>query len=416
MPAKADKPSQADKYAAQWSTHKYKMEYDGYLSNHLLHGIVALRDLKAAPDQIDAFANRYTHKLCTAALDKPAARTLTWDEAEGLLGKRTHFEALRTLYECEVAARGRSEAIRQHFPRLMTGLAGSLLHGIIQLGYGYRFGGELPIAEGLAYMHYSYLPFVSGEEKQQPWASGSDKTKLTPETAFALVQEFTQSIQSIADVMRAHIRNPVFDNVVQGGLQRRLMAFSADPLLRHDNLHGRVVATVDQLDLHDVDGTFAIDLMAWLYLLVPENDFVLVHGVTSAWALQQVEPHLSLTDRQRAWTVWLRVALSAFLTREVRELHEDVHHQLIQDDSVVQAELASLPSWDELVTTTLGLDCDDVDEHVYKFVQVMRGHAAWKKGSEGRGDDENGHSFFTPTQREYVARAATQKMLSMPLN
>ncbi|KAJ0390286.1 hypothetical protein P43SY_006557 [Pythium insidiosum] len=194
------------------------------------------------------------------------------------------------------------------------------------------------------------------------------------------------------------------------------MAFSADPLLRHDNLHGRVVATVDQLDLHDVDGTFAIDLMAWLYLLVPENDFVLVHGVTSAWALQQVEPHLSLTDRQRAWTVWLRVALSAFLTREVRELQEDVHHRLIQDDSAVQAELASLSSWDELVTTTLELDGDDVDEHVYKFVQVMRGHAAWKKSSEGRRDDENGHSFFTPTQREYVARAATTKMLSMPFH
>ncbi|KAJ0389601.1 hypothetical protein P43SY_010586 [Pythium insidiosum] len=76
------------------------------------------------------------------------------------------------------------------------------------------------------------------------------------------------------------------------------MAFSADPLLRHGNTHGRVVATVDRLDLHDVDadadGTFAIDLMAWrgvagLYLLVPETACVLMHGITSAWALQEVK-------------------------------------------------------------------------------------------------------------------------------
>ncbi|KAJ0389517.1 hypothetical protein ATCC90586_010656 [Pythium insidiosum] len=62
------------------------------------------------------------------------------------------------------------------------------------------------------------------------------------------------------------------------------MGFSADPLLRHGNTQERVVATVDRLDLHDVnadaDGTFAIDLMAIT---------VLVHGFTSAWALQQVK-------------------------------------------------------------------------------------------------------------------------------
>ncbi|KAJ0390185.1 hypothetical protein P43SY_010772 [Pythium insidiosum] len=80
------------------------------------------------------------------------------------------------------------------------------------------------------------------------------------------------------------------------------MAFSADPLLRHGNTHGRVVATVDQLDLHDVnadaDGMFAIDLMAWrgvagLYLLVPENDCdgAWLHECVGA-ATSEVEPLL----------------------------------------------------------------------------------------------------------------------------
>ncbi|GLE05834.1 hypothetical protein PINS_up015015 [Pythium insidiosum] len=63
------------------------MEYDGYLSNHLLHGVVALRDLKASPDRIDKFANTYTQKLCTAVKDRPAPRTLRPSEAEELAGK-----------------------------------------------------------------------------------------------------------------------------------------------------------------------------------------------------------------------------------------------------------------------------------------------------------------------------------------
>ncbi|GLE05833.1 hypothetical protein PINS_up015014 [Pythium insidiosum] len=311
------------------------------------------------------------------------------------------------MYECEVAARGRSDAIRQHLPRLVVGLAGSLLHGIIQLGYGYRLGGELPLAEGLAYLHYSYLPFASGkEETPDHWTRDSTKTKLTPESAYALLQDLINSIQTTADMLRAHLQDPVFADVVQGGLQRRLMSFSAHPTLRHHELHNLVVATVDKLDLHDVDGTFAIDFIAWLYLLAPQNDFVLLHGVTSAWALQQVEQHLSLADRERAWKVWFRVALSAFLTREIRELQGDVYSQLAQDESALLSDIAALPPWDELIATTLALG-DNVDEHIIKFVQVMRDHAVSRA---------NAQSFLTPAQRELLAKAAARKMLTVPLN
>ena len=41
---------------------------------------------------------------------------------------------------------------------------GSALHGLIQLGYGIRAECPHVVAEGLAYLHHSYLPFPAPPE------------------------------------------------------------------------------------------------------------------------------------------------------------------------------------------------------------------------------------------------------------
>ena len=51
-----------DKLEGVWSTQHYNIEYQGFLSNHLAHGVVALELLGASEKRIDLFADEYIEK------------------------------------------------------------------------------------------------------------------------------------------------------------------------------------------------------------------------------------------------------------------------------------------------------------------------------------------------------------------
>ena len=88
---------------AEWSTKKFCIEYGGYLSNHLSHGIVALHKLGASQARVDRFVAQYIPHL-EASVPEPSASVSSFDAA--LLGKRQHFYSLVGFYEGEVAKRG----------------------------------------------------------------------------------------------------------------------------------------------------------------------------------------------------------------------------------------------------------------------------------------------------------------------
>ncbi|KAG2769657.1 hypothetical protein JG687_00000955 [Phytophthora cactorum] len=391
-----------------WSTLRYRMEYGGYLSNHLLHGVVALFDLGASEEKIEDFAQSYSTKLeeekpSHQDVTQPDVRAkllqeskLTFESAHDLLGKRQNFDGLLALYSGQVQELGIDGAVKKHLPVLVGGLAGALLHSIIQLGYAYRIGGERLVAEGLAYMHYAYLSFdepqqVNGEELR-------DKKMFSREDAMQLVRMLNGNELLLNEMRRMLQTKPLVDLEI-GGIQKRLSTMSGDPERGSSVAFNLIWDTINAYDLAKMNGVFALDVAFWLYMTIEHNDFVILHAVTSAWALQQVEHLLKRKDHERAWKVWLHVALSAFVTNKIKDvLALDVCDQQLED-------LPGLEPWRQIVAKTLSLTDQGLLErdlvHAYKLVQVAYCHA-----------QTNDNAFLTAEERDFVARKSALKVIS----
>ncbi|KAH7479203.1 hypothetical protein PRIC1_009246 [Phytophthora ramorum] len=392
---------------SKWSTLRYRMEYGGYLSNHLLHGVVALFDLGASEEKMEDFVDSYSTKLekvepdhedvtqLEAQMKVLQSSKLTFETARNLLGKRQNFDGLVALYATEVQRLGIDGAVKKHLPVLVGGLAGALLHSIIQLGYAYHLGGERLVAEGLTYMHYAYLSFdePNGDEEI------SDKKQLTREEALMLVRTLNGN-EVLPSEMRRMLKTKPLADLQIGGIQKRLSTMSGD-LERGSTTAFRLIwDTIHSYELSKMDGVFALDVALWLYTMIEHNDFVILHAVTSAWALQQVENLLEPADRERAWKVWLHVALSAFVTNEIKDvLPSDVCDQRLD-------ELPTLDPWNRIVAKTLGLADGGLLErdlvHAYKLVQVAHGHAK---------TSDNG--FLSGGERDFIARKSALKVISL---
>lgn len=396
----------------KYSTRKFAMEYGGYLSNHLLHGVVALFELGAPKEQIEAFAEHYAkEKLETTAYDHedPFEMVVAVDTSDApvipstervkeLLGKREDFDALLAFYAHEVKLHGTDEAIRKHLSTMIGGLCGALLHGLIQLGYAYHIGGDRLIAEGLAYLHFSYLSFEDKDDyKKTSEPLNEDKKKqFTREEALS-VAHAVKNHEFILSEMHKQLETAPFADLPIGIYQRNLNALSAHPERASAAAFQLIASTLDQFDFSNINGDVALDFSLWLYTMIEHNDFVIAHAVTSAWSLKQLEHLLSHDDRVRAWKVWFRVAVSAFIQQQVTDLSaEDIC------DRAVDLELSTLDSWTEIVGRTLALE-ETTDEHVYKVVQVAHEHAICDAKS----------SFLTPEEREFVARKAASKVIAI---
>ncbi|ETP38523.1 hypothetical protein F442_13882 [Phytophthora nicotianae P10297] len=391
-----------------WSTLRYRMEYGGYLSNHLLHGVVALFDLGASEEKIEEFAECYSTKLEKAEpshddVMQPDVRAkflkeskLAFESAKGLLGKRQNFDGLLALYAAEVQELGIDKAVKKHLPVLVGGLAGALLHAIIQLGYAYHIGGERLVAEGLTYMHYAYLSF---DEPQQVNAEELQENKtFSRDEAMQLVRMLNGNDFLLNEMSCKLQAKPLVDLEI-GGIQKRLSTMSGDPERGSSEAFNLIWDAINAYNLSKMNGVFALDVAFWLYMMIEHNDFVILHAVTSAWALQQVEHLLEPKDHERAWKVWLHVSLSAFVTNKIKDvLTSDVCDQQLED-------LPALDPWRQIVAKTLGLADEGLLErdlaHAYKLVQVAHSHA-----------QTNEMSFLSGEERDFIARKSALKVIS----
>ncbi|CAH0477292.1 unnamed protein product [Peronospora belbahrii] len=378
-----------------WSTLHYRMEYGGYLSNHLLHGVVALYDLGASEEKIESFAESYATKLEKREFNQKVLHNskLTFTAARELLGKRQNFDGLLALYATEVKELGIDGAVKKHLPVLVGGLAGALLHSIIQLGYAYHIGGKHLVAEGLTYMHYAYLSFdepptVIGEES-------SKKKTFSRDEALQLVRLLNGN-ELLLGEMRSKLQMKPLVDLNIGGIQKRLSTMSGDPERGSSTAFLFIWKMINSYDLTKMNGVLALDLAFWLYMMIEHNDFVILHAVTSAWALQQVEHLLEPNDRERSWKVWLHVALSAFVTNDINDL---------LSSDVCEHNLSEWKPWKQIVSKTLTLADEGLLErdlvHAYKLVQVAHNHAKCVE-----------KAFLTTEEREVLARKSALKVIS----
>ncbi|TDH70912.1 hypothetical protein CCR75_002929 [Bremia lactucae] len=387
------------KLTNDYSTLRYKIEYNNYMSNHILHAVVALYELGASEQKIVEYAEHYTQKLEAESPDhedvvKNAATAvvLSSQDAQALLGKRQEYDALLAYYARDVKKFGAEDAVRKHLSHLFSGMGGALLHGIIQLGFSYYFFDERLVSEGLAYLHYSYLPFDKPEE-----SLCDGPLDFTRSTVMNLVSAVISDSSLRSEQDRIVAVSPLKDLNI-GWIQRGLTALSGHPTLGSPKAFSIIGNYINNFNFTKFNSYVALDMIMWLFVMLEHNDFIMLHAVTSAWSLQQLK-HL-ISPKKKAWRVWLQVALSALVTSRVCDFRSK---DICKPSENLKDRLAALPSWSQLREKALTVP-GFPDEHVFKMVFIAQEYAK---------SDMNGY-FLTRMEREFVARTAALVVISKP--
>lgn len=335
------------------STDKYFIEYDGFLTNHLAHGIIALHRLGQPDERIQRFIMWYTPRLESPDYDKTDNRP-----TNKLKGERVAYYDILKSYEEQLRNKYLTvdELIRNEYPKISAGLAGSALHGTIHLGYGYSIGNEKIILEGLSYVYHSYRPVVTSKTLDELSAFGNGNLDITQ--SLGILRSDKKLIPQVLEA----IKEERWTRLKLGKFQMSVSYLLTD---HGDMLTDLVLNVKLGPDLRHSDGTLdpvklsrrAVYWATVVYASAePRNNFFLLHGVTCAWALYQVIPLLSQEDGVKAMREYLTVLLAAYVAEGSLELSVPRLDGEYSDQE-----------WSKLVKRTVDLDRD---EHCYKLVHV----------------------------------------------
>jgi hypothetical protein len=382
-----------------WSSDHFKMEYMGYRSNHLVHGVVALLYLGATKDRIEYFVKEYSKRLEHQKEKYDECVILTPDESINLLGKRHNFRELLHLYENEITCNGVDRTLKQYLPLLIHGLAGSLFHGIIQLGYGYSIGVSKSIAEGLAYLHYSFISFEA-TVKSEPINKQGEGTVLSKEQILRIVQRLVEDVELRLQI-QAQLEWVSDLKIATSDVQKKIIAVSAHSKYGNLQALNRIATEFTRCDFTLVNVVLALDFILWLYTMLNCNDFVVVHLITSAWSLGQIEHLLTPDYHEKAWKAWIFASCASFISREDTEIK--YNHKCENSSHNIVEQSDDPPTWGCLLEKTFALNNPDV--HVYKVVQVALSHSRRKISSVTE-------CFLSREERDLICRRAAFRVLN----
>jgi hypothetical protein len=381
-------------------TDVYHIEYNrGLFTNHLMHGVVALVGLGAPDVKVASFARHYAQHL-DPAYKKSADTGITQETLKDFYGKRKNYPDLIEFFCTELESLRVSGShvdplallLQQHIPDLVDGgIGGAAFHPIIHIGYGLMQDGsgdfiasQRDVIDGLAYMAYSCRRPVGGTssyeiaesmvkelglKKEVPqWGSGPEYGIPDLSDTFLMLIESFRSNEEVRKMMSQLpdlASSSQYDSMEPASRFEKKMAALSDD---HGNnlidnyarkaviaLHSRFIGEksisfISYLMKAVIDGTIGVYANSSI-----ADDFFLLHGVTSSWALRRVLYYFDSFDVSlQILIAYLKAIFSAYVTQGMPTM-------------VSKVPVESLPSWKDIVKKAVGCS-DDVDEHVYKLV------------------------------------------------
>jgi 20S proteasome subunit beta 1 len=394
------------RFLKHFGTDIYHIEFNGFFTNHLMHGVVALVGLGAPDTKVLSFAEHYATQLEPASKKSEGIR-ITQETLTEFQGKKTHYPELIEFFSAELKSLHRSGGncdplavlLRQYIPGLVdSGIGAAAFHPIIHIGYGLMqdssgefMASQSHVVDGLAYMVFSCRDRIRGESSREMAESMIKELGLKNKEVTQWghgheygIPDLSDSLQMLIELIRSdneakkmmsqltdYASSPEYDSIhPKANFQRKMAAMcdhGADLLSSYTKkaltaLHSRFRAYSTQCG--DKPASFISYLMKALIdgaigvyanLSVPD-DFFLTHGVTSAWALRRVLHYFdSLDVSLQILIAYTKEILSTYITQGM--------------PAIVIKELPTelLPSWKDIIKKTV--ECsDDVDEHVYKLV------------------------------------------------
>jgi hypothetical protein len=368
----------------------YHIEFNGHLTNHAKHAVVALAGLGVAPERIKGYYENYA-KLTSYGygLEPPRVSkyVITQDNWTEFIGKRTSYSAYCTFFEQQMRQLGVGEAVRRYVPRLLPGWVGAFTHATIHLGWALDVRHVWMTVEGLAYLAFSYVPCHPERALSGVYSDPSAVDSLL--RIAGVWQDDHDALRHWVEELLADTSSDealgIHPELARSGLQYRIARLLAEG-------HPLIYQTPSWIDGQDVSTSWEqlYYVVTLLYLAVP-GDFVLLHLITSLHAMEQIADGLPADQRKNVvrcfWIGMLCIVFSeaAFPSRaKLAALHATYREAFDDRDQQVWSR-----DWAQLVARA----AEEEEEHNPKLVYVMR--RVWQR--TGRSIYRGAAAQFTTT-------------------
>ncbi|MFC5801290.1 questin oxidase family protein [Streptomyces formicae] len=355
----------------------HHIEFNGHLSNHVKHAVVALARLGASPERIQSYYENYAN-LTTYGYGlepaRPAKSEVTDGNWKSFFGRRADFAAYCEFFDRKEREIGMDEVLRRYVPTLLPGWVGAFTHATIHLGWALDIGSRWMAIEGLAYMAFSYVSCHPERASAPAGGVRADASAMDSLLHIAGVWDANRDTlrdwaQEIGTVPESGPPAGIHPELARSGLQyRNARMLEEGHLLIYDTpswIAGQSVDTSwEQL-------YYAVTL---LYLSRP-GDFVLLHLITSLHAMEQIAERLPKDLHRYAitcyWTGMLGAvfALGDFPKKDkLAALHNAFGTAVDAGDRATWG-----PDWELAAARSF----EEEEEHNPKLVYVM--HQMWQR-------------------------------------
>jgi Questin oxidase-like len=386
------------------------IEFQGYLSNHAKHAIVALDKLQAKPERIQEYWDTYTRSTpYNLEIEKVPT---SWDQVqpianqdewEALRGQKQKWQEMTSFLEQELQDRFQGDTnalVKTYGPDLLGGISGALTHGIIHLGWGIDAGSDWMTLEGLAYLNYCHLGIAESQFQDDVIEEGAPL-----ESMLRIAQEWKSKNlrETWIEAAKAHYGTEFHPELIVAGFQWQLAKVLADPhpVATHLPTWLGKTAPLEKVwrELYQT--------CVYVYLATRDmkgnGNFLVLHSLTSLWALEQVcrvidDPvveRLALKHFYGSFVCLLAASSGGFPSVEALQKIQKEFPLTALDDKENY-------DWNPTVTAA----CKEIEEHNIKLAYVAK--ALWDRYDQWHGFSEAARTFtltpnIGPTTVEYKA-------------
>lgn len=344
----------------------HHIEFNGHLTNHVKHAVVALAGLGVAPERIKAYHDNYvtlTPYGCPVEPARAPHQTVDDDNWLELLGKRQDFAAHCAFFDRRERELGMPEMLRRYLPRLLPGWAGALQHATIHLGWALDVGNRWMTIEGIAYLAFAHVD-CHPERAVPSDAHGAERPK---DSLLRLARHWDENRPQLGAWVESVVEDTtagIHPELLRSGLQSRIARMLGEG-------HPWIYDTPGWVNNQDTDASWEelAYVVTLLYLAEP-GDFLLLHLMTALHAMRHIADALPAGQRPEAvksyWTGILGVLFSrGHFARPGKLTALDGLFDTAVDD-------VTDPRWTREWEWLVARAAEEEEEHNPKLVYVMR--------------------------------------------
>jgi len=353
----------------------YHIEFNGHLTNHNKHAVIALAGLGASAETIDAYYKNYAQMTPYGyGLEKPKISQYEINEAnwQNYLGQRTSYSSYFNFFDAQEKKLGMEQMLSQYLVTLLPGWAGSLMHPAIHLGWAIDVNNRAMIIESMAYMAFSYVSC-------HPERTEQSTQVLQDKTVFDSLIRIAHFWENDSDALHDWVEGLIIDErevgrkihleLKRSGLQYRIARMFLEG-------HPIIDAKPAWLDDQNIS-TLWLELyyVTTLLYMVQPGDFLVLHFITSLYAMEHIARKMPKNEQKKIvqyyWTGILNILFSR--AEFPGSLKLATLNEQFRGANDGQEAFAEMPNWDEIIPRAI----DEIEEHNPKMVYVL--HQIWKR-------------------------------------